>query len=394
MLVVYDKVSLAMAKVSSDTKNLLNNIQAISNKFASERAVRQKATRLSKADFDSLKEAGFLLMAVPEESGGFWRGTPESLGEICQCLRVLAHGDSSVALVASMHSSVLASWLCTVDAPSPFADAWKKQRAEIFDTVHAGAWWGTITSEPGSGGDILKTKTQAKCVDGALAYRLTGEKHFGSGLGMVSYMVTTALPESEKEPELFFLDVRNIVLDGSTGAKLIAEWEGHGMRATQSHAVNFANFPATRIAWTDNLANIKKPAKTVSPCLFTSVIVGIVQAAFTEARLVIKKRKTLTSYERVEWVRACMQEWQIEQAYCGMLSSIEKNSGKDALMAKTVIAELAESALFRLCKILGGGTYSCHSPFGFWAEDVRALGFLRPPWALAFDNLGDELSAN
>ncbi len=78
-----------MAKVSSDTKNLLNNIQAISNKFASERAVRQKATRLSKADFDSLKEAGFLLMAVPEESGGFWRGTPESLGEICQCLRVL-----------------------------------------------------------------------------------------------------------------------------------------------------------------------------------------------------------------------------------------------------------------------------------------------------------------
>jgi hypothetical protein len=27
------------------------------------------------------------------------------------------------------------------------------------------------------------------------------------------------------------------------------------------------------------------------------------------------------------------------------------------------------------------------SPFASWFEDVRALGFLRPPWGLAYDNL-------
>ena len=38
-------------------------------------------------------------------------------------------------------------------------------------------------------------------------------------------------------------------------------------------------------------------------------------------------------------------------------------------------------------RVIGGGTYSRRSPFCAWFEDVRALGFLRPPWGLAYDNL-------
>jgi hypothetical protein len=48
---------------------------------------------------------------------------------------------------------------------------------------------------------------------------------------------------------------------------------------------------------------------------------------------------------------------------------------------------LAESCLGRLCRVIGGGTFARRSPFGHWFEDVRALGFLRPPWALATDGL-------
>ena len=40
-----------------------------------------------------------------------------------------------------------------------------------------------------------------------------------------------------------------------------------------------------------------------------------------------------------------------------------------------------------LTNVLGGGTFSQRSPFAHWFEDVRALGFLRPPWGLAFDTL-------
>ena len=58
-----------------------------------------------------------------------------------------------------------------------------------------------------------------------------------------------------------------------------------------------------------------------------------------------------------------------------------------ALRAKQSVAELAEQTLLRLDRVLGGGTFSRRSPFAHWFEDVRALGFLRPPWGLAYDML-------
>ena len=51
--------------------------------------------------------------------------------------------------------------------------------------------------EPGSGGDVAKTKTLAK-PDGNGGYRLSGQKHFGSGSGAMTYMITSALPEDEQ----------------------------------------------------------------------------------------------------------------------------------------------------------------------------------------------------
>jgi hypothetical protein len=62
---------------------------------------------------------------------------------------------------------------------------------------------------------------------------------------------------------------------------------------------------------------------------------------------------------------------------------------RDVLQGKTAIAELSESVLTRLCRVVGATTFSRSSPFGFWFEDVRALGFLRPPWGLAFQTLID-----
>ena len=66
-----------------------------------------------------------------------------------------------------------------------------------------------------------------------------------------------------------------------------------------------------------------------------------------------------------------------------------KGSGAllDALHAKTAIAELAESVTGRICRVIGGGSFHRSSPFGAAFEDVRALGFLRPPWTLAYDQI-------
>jgi alkylation response protein AidB-like acyl-CoA dehydrogenase len=290
-----------------------------------------------------------------------------------------------------MHPSVLAFWLATPQADPPFQSDWVEQRNLCSQSAFDGHWWGTITSEPGSGGDVSQTKATARQDATTGGYLITGAKHFGSGSGITSFMITTAMPAGEPEPDLFFFDMRDVPWDGSAGARLVAPWDGHGMIATQSHAMHFQDFPAVRSAWPGNLGKLVGPVFLFSACCFTAVIVGIVESALDTAHLYLEKRHaSLRPYEQVEYARAEVEGWLIQQAYEGMLRAGEEKgmaARRDALLGKTAVAELAESCMGRLCKLMGGGTFARRSPFGFWFEDVRALGFLRPPWPLAYDQL-------
>jgi alkylation response protein AidB-like acyl-CoA dehydrogenase len=374
--------------VSVDTTTTLERVRSVADDFARDRAARQQRRSLEKVDFDRLADAGFLLTGVPVEMGGMWESTASSARSVCELLRTLAHGDSSVALVSAMHPAVLSFWLSTPTAPEPFAQAWERQLTEVCTWAREGAWWGTITSEPGSGGDLMDTKAVArKTPDGD--YRLSGQKHFGSGSGITSYMITSAIPQGEDTPDWFFLDTRGISWAGTAGAKLVAEWDGFGMIATQSHAFQYEDYPTTRIAYPGNLSGLMDATGGYVGCLFTAVIVGIVETAVETARQTLSKRDSLRPFEQVEWTRAETEGWLILQAYEGMLRAIERTgyAPVDVVRAKMAIADLAESALRRICMVMGGGVYARHAPFGFWYEDVRALGFLRPPWGLAYDRL-------
>jgi alkylation response protein AidB-like acyl-CoA dehydrogenase len=232
-----------------DAATVYENIRALSAEFATERRERQQRRELVAADFARLREAGFLLTGVPVDHGGVWESVSESTRPMCEMLRILAHGDSSVALVCAMHPLVLNFWMATAQAPPPFKGAWEGQRRSIFRDVCEGAWWGTIASEPGTGGDIAKTRATARRGPTDGAYLLTGQKNMGSGSGVTSYMVTMAVSEGETAPDMFALDMREVPWDGSAGVTLTAAWDGHGMAATQSHAFSFNEYPVTRVAW-------------------------------------------------------------------------------------------------------------------------------------------------
>lgn len=366
-------------------------VREIAYSFAQERHARQRRRTLDPGDFARLRDTGFLRAAVPVDQGGMWDSLPRSTRPVAEMLRTLAGGDASVALVAAMHPSVLAFWLAVPQVPAPHTAAWAQQRGQVFQTAYDGDWWGTITSEPGSGGDISRTRAQAHLVSADGAYRLTGQKHFGSGSGVTSYMLTAAVPEGETQADLFYLDMRGVPWDGSTGVSLMAEWDGHGMTATQSHGMRFESFPTMRFAWPGNLPSIALAANPVIGCCFAAVIVGIVETATETARKQLASWHTsMRGYEEVEWTRAEMETWLIQQAFAGMLAAVEAEKPtavREVLQGKVAIAELAESALRRICRVVGGGSFARHSPFGFWLEDVRALGFLRPPWGLAYENL-------
>lgn len=376
---------------------LNGNVAALADEWRSQRSERQARRGLDPADFARLAEAGFLLAAVPEERGGVWRSVPESTRPVAELLRTLARADSSVALVASMHPSVVGFWLAKDDEDK---GEWTAQRDGVFATAADGAQWGTITSEPGSGGDIMRTKARATPTDSdgdahpipGAQYLVTGDKHFGSGSGVTSFMMTTAVPDGEDAPTIFAVDVRARPWDGTAGLHLTAEWDGVGMAATQSHAMRFEGCPAVRLAWDGPVEEVTSAAAPLIGSAFTGVILGILDEAVATARRQLEPTaEGLRAYERVEWSRAELDHWLAVQAYEGALRVVEAGdpaaSFYATLRAKEAVAELAEASLSRLARVLGGGTFSRRSPFASWFEDVRALGFLRPPWGLAYDGL-------
>lgn len=377
-----------------DAADVSHAVTAIAATWRDERAERQRRRHLEQADFDALRDGGLLLLVAPGEDGGLWERPETSARPLCDAYRTLAAGDPSVALVSSMHPAVVAFWLAS---PDPSQPAWEKQRHAVFASATGGKQWGTVTSEPGSGGDISRTKAVAVPADVELAlpgaaYAVTGDKHFGSGSGVTDWMMTTAVPEGESEPTIFALDVAGRPWDGTAGLKLIAEWDGAGMAATQSHAMRLDGAPGVRLAWNGQLESITFAAGPLVMTLFTAVILGIVDEAVAVARDQLRpKVETLRAYEQVEWARAEQDHWLAIQAYDGALRAIERGDPTfatyAATRAKQSVAELAEGTLRRLTRVLGGGTFSRRSPFSFWFEDVRALGFLRPPWGLAYDAL-------
>jgi alkylation response protein AidB-like acyl-CoA dehydrogenase len=381
--------------MGSTWAELQGAIGELAAEWRADRPARQARRALDPGDVARLADAGFLDVAVPEERGGLWRSVAESTAPICDLLRTLAAADPSVALVASMHPSVIGFWLAR---PAPDHPGWSEQFDAVLDSVAGGAQWGTITSEPGSGGDILRTHTLAEPDPGTRSslpgatYRLTGDKHFGSGSGVTSFMITTAVPHGEATPAFFVIDVRDRPWDGSAGMQLTAAWDGMGMAATQSHAMRLEGCPAVRHAFDGSPHELSAAVGPLISCMFTAVVLGVLDEAIATAKRQLAPRaEDLRPYERVEWTRAALDHWLVVQAYEGALRTVASGDVPAALhaglRAKEAGAELAESALLRLGRVLGGGTFSRRSPFSAWFEDVRALGFLRPPWGLAYDNL-------
>jgi hypothetical protein len=149
--------------------------------------------------------------------------------------------------------------------------------------------------------------------------------------------------------------------------------------ATQSHSLEFTAFPARRIAWSGPI----DPNKL-------SHVIGPVHVHGRDYRHCGGgppgrpgsnwRAAGLRPFEKVEFSRAVARSMAAREGVRGILADVEAGHPHTVHYAKASVAELAESILTRLCRVIGGSTLSRHSPYGYWAQDVKALGFLRPPW--------------
>jgi len=174
--------------------------------------------RFCQEDFDDLKAAGYLLMAVPKEFGGLGM----TLAEVGRETRRLAEYAPATALCINMHNY----WVGTAADLRRGGDAsldWLLREAaagEVFAAGHA---------EHGNDIPGLLSTTKAERVDGG--YRFTGRKSFGSlapvwtRLGM--HGMDTSNPSAPKIVHAF-------LPRDAKGYSIKETWDVLGMRATRS----------------------------------------------------------------------------------------------------------------------------------------------------------------
>ena len=174
--------------------------------------------RFFQEDFDDLKAAGYLKMAIPREFGGLGM----NLVEVGRETRTLAQYAPATALALNMHNY----WV------GDAADAWRggdKSLEWILREAASGEVFAAGHAEHGNDIPGLLSTTTAERVNGG--YKFTGRKAFGSLTPVWTRMGLHGMDASDpKAPKI----VHAFMPRDTKGFTIKETWDVLGMRATRS----------------------------------------------------------------------------------------------------------------------------------------------------------------
>src|SRR5215467_15573084 len=180
--------------------------------------VYDRENRFFDEDFEELREAGYLKMAVPKELGGLGL----SLAEVARQQRRLAYYAPATALGVNMHIY----WTGVA------ADLWRSGDHSLEWLLRAAATGEVFAAghaEPGNDFPVLLSTARAERVDGG--YRFYGHKFFGSLSPVWTFLGLHAMDTSDPTaPKV----VHAFLPRGAQGYTISQTWDTLGMRATRS----------------------------------------------------------------------------------------------------------------------------------------------------------------
>jgi alkylation response protein AidB-like acyl-CoA dehydrogenase len=172
-------------------------------------------------DFEELREAKFLLAAVPKEFGGLGL----SLAEFCREQRRLAYHAPATALGVNMHLY----WTGVA------ADLWRqgdKSLQWMLEEAAAGEVFAAGHAERGNDVPLFFSTSTAEKVGGG--FRFTGRKMFASLAPVwTRYGLHAAQNDAPGGPQI----VHAFLPRGGAGYRIVETWDTLGMRATRSDDV-------------------------------------------------------------------------------------------------------------------------------------------------------------
>jgi alkylation response protein AidB-like acyl-CoA dehydrogenase len=177
-----------------------------------------RENRFFQEDFDELKAAGYLNMAVPTEFGGLGM----NLSQVARETRRLAEYAPATALGLNMHNY----WVGLV------ADTWRagdKSNEWLLREAAAGEIFAAGHAEHGNDIPVLLSSTKAEKVDGG--YTFTGRKSFGSLTPVWTRLGVHGMDTSDPAaPKI----VHGFLPRDGKGFTIKDTWDVLGMRATRS----------------------------------------------------------------------------------------------------------------------------------------------------------------
>lgn len=205
-----------MVITTKDAPTVLSN--EMLERFDERAPVYDRENRFFTEDFEELRKAGYLELAIPPEFGG----PGLKLEEVVRLQRRLAYYAPATAIAVNMHlywTGVAADLYRQGDQSL----AWvlnEAARGKVFAAGHG---------ESGNDVPILLSTTQARRVDGG--WRFTGRKIFGSLSPVWDYLGLHGLDASDPaNPRI----VHAFLPREAEGYRIEHTWDVLGMRASQS----------------------------------------------------------------------------------------------------------------------------------------------------------------
>lgn len=337
------------------------------------------------ASVAALYDAGVLTAPFGPEHGG----RSASLPEMVAALEAIAAASPSTALIAAMPLGLAGIYgLGPEIAPEAHRARFAQQLERVSADYRQGRIYAACNSEKGAGGSLAATKTVARKNGGG--FTLSGEKILATSGRRASTFFSTAKVTEEDLPEagvveFFFVDTN------APGTEILDDWDGFGMRPTESHTVRYTDAPARELMGFPNFIALVQPLQYFF-CLFAAIPLGCARAVLRAMGTPAPQSPAL----RVRLSDAVMRYEALRAYLLESAAAFRPAAGPDyaarVLRTKTYVSQEATKLCAELFALGGGRHYRRNNAVARTLADAFAGTALRPPLALALESLVENFS--
>jgi alkylation response protein AidB-like acyl-CoA dehydrogenase len=315
-------------------------------------------------------------------------GSDWSLVDCVDATEAVAAHSPSTALLLIMPLGLAGVTALTDDAaPAAHRVAWAEQRERLAADYARHRFYAACNSERGAGGALEATQTVA-ARNGDGGFRLNGDKILSSGGEHADVFFSSAKVSDEDLPGSGVVEFVRDERD-SAGVTVANDWDGFGMRSTESQSVSYVDAPSQAIVGFPNFLEALAPT-TYWYCLMGAISVGCaagilrllgdpapaspaLRSRFADAQMRLEAMRA--------YVREVAREWQpaAPPAY-----------SQRVVRMKTYVTAQAVTLGAELFSLGGGRHYRRSDAAGRLLRDSFAGTALRPPLGATLDALAEQ----